>query len=112
MLLMNPLITFFISMISSAALALYFLVGGIVLLIQQLITNYIITPKIRKQADENLKQNPVKTVVTEESINKLLQGSGNSSSSSNDDGDDSHTDLHKNIRELNKGKQNKPKDKD
>lgn len=112
MLLMNPLITFFISMISSAALALYFLVGGIVLLIQQLITNYIITPKIRKQADENLKQNPVKTVVTEESINKLLQGSGNSSSSSNDDGDDSHTNLHKNIRELNKGKQNKPKDKE
>ncbi|MCH4007997.1 membrane protein insertase YidC [Companilactobacillus sp.] len=112
MLLMNPLITFFISMISSAALALYFLVGGIVILIQQLITNYIITPRIRKQADANLEKNPVKIVVTEESIAKLMNESGSSNSSNgNSDDDESHTDLHKNIRELNKGKQQKPKDK-
>lgn len=112
MLLMNPLITFFISMISSAALALYFLVGGIVILIQQLITNYIITPRIRKQADANLEKNPVKIVVTEESIAKLMNESSSSNSSNgNSEDDESHTDLHKNIRELNKGKQQKPKDK-
>jgi YidC/Oxa1 family membrane protein insertase len=113
---MNPIMTFFISMISSAALALYFLAGGIVLLIQQLITNYIITPRIRKQADENLKDHPVKIVVTEESIAKIMGGGSSSSSdssTSNSDNNESHSDLHKSIRELNQGRQqNKPNDKD
>lgn len=116
MLWINPIMTFFISMISSAALALYFLAGGIVLLIQQLITNYIITPRIRKQADENLKDHPVKIVVTEESIAKIMGGGSSSSSdssTSNSDNNESHSDLHKSIRELNQGRQqNKPNDKD
>lgn len=111
MLMMNPLITFFISMISSAALALYFLVGGLVILIQQLITNYIITPRIRKQADANLKEHPIKTVVTEESIAKLMANSNSGSSNASADNEE-HKDLHKSIRELNQGKQqHKPKDK-
>lgn len=115
MLLMSPMMTFFISMISSAALALYFLVGGIIIVIQQLITNYIIMPKIKREADERLKNNPVKVVVTEESLNKILGSAAastatasNSSATTVDDDDDSH-ELHKSIRELNKGKQNRPK---
>lgn len=75
MLFMNPVITFFISMVSSAALGLYFLVGGIIILIQQLIVNYIVTPKVRKTIDKNLAENPVKEVVTEESINAIISGS-------------------------------------
>lgn len=118
MLLMSPMMTFFISMISSAALALYFLVGGIIIVIQQLITNYIIMPKIKREADERLKHNPVTVVVTEESLNKILGSSSSSTSSSNssntsdivDEGDEDSHELHKNIRELNKGKQNRPKD--
>lgn len=109
MMWMNPMITFFISMISSAALALYFLVGGIIFLIQQLITNYVITPRIRKQADANLKEHPIKTVVTEESIDKMLNNSSSNSSSNDNAEEESHSELHKNIRELNQGKQNKPK---
>ncbi|WP_125569011.1 membrane protein insertase YidC [Companilactobacillus insicii] len=115
MLLMSPMMTFFISMISSAALALYFLVGGIIIVIQQLITNYIIMPKIKREADERLKHNPVTVVVTEESLNKILGASSGNNSPSSDtsstsvDDDDSHK-LHQNIRELNKGKQNRPKD--
>jgi membrane protein insertase, YidC/Oxa1 family, C-terminal domain len=83
MLLMSPMMTFFISLISTAALALYFLVGGIVIVIQQLITNYIVTPRIRKRTDEELEKNPVKVVVTEEMINDILNGSGSDTSSSN-----------------------------
>nr|WP_153381916.1 membrane protein insertase YidC [Companilactobacillus mishanensis] len=115
MMFMNPLITFFISMVSSAALALYFLVGGIVFLIQQVIVNYFMVPKIRREADENLKEHPIEVVVTEESLNEILNSSSSSSSSSasdnngKNDGPSSTNDLHKSIRELNQGKQNKPK---
>lgn len=108
MLLMNPLITFFISMVSSAALALYFLVGGVVILIQQLITNYVIMPRIKKQADANLAEHPVKVVVTEKSIARLManSGSSNNNSSSDDNSDnESRSDLHKSIREMNQGRQ-------
>jgi len=112
MILMSPMMTFFISLISTAALALYFLVGGIVILIQQFITNYIITPKIRKRTDEELAKNPVKVVVTKEMIDDILNGGSTSATSTTDSTNGSSTqteekELHKNIRELNKGKQNR-----
>ncbi|WP_119326003.1 membrane protein insertase YidC [Companilactobacillus musae] len=111
MLLMSPMMTFFISLISTAALALYFLVGGIVIVIQQLITNYIVTPKIKKRTDEELAKNPVKIVVTQEMIDDILNGSGTDNGSTSTTTADPTVkaetkELHKNIRELNKGKQN------
>lgn len=113
MLLMSPMMTFFISMISTAALALYFLVGGVVIVIQQLITNYVVTPRIRKKTDEELAKNPVKIVVTKEMLDEMLQADGTSTTS----GTTANTskqkaeanEIHKNIRELNKGKQNRNK---
>lgn len=69
---MNPVITFFISMVSSAALGLYFLVGGVIILIQQVITSYVIQPRIKKTIDEQLKEHPVKQVVTEESLDAII----------------------------------------
>lgn len=113
MLLMSPMMTFFISMISTAALALYFLVGGVVIVIQQLITNYVVTPRIRKKTDEELAKNPVKIVVTKEMLDEMLQADGTSTTS----GTTANTskqkaeanEIHKNIRELNKGKQNRKK---
>ena len=113
MLLMSPMMTFFISMISTAALALYFLVGGVVIVIQQLITNYVVTPRIRKKTDEELAKNPVKIVVTKEMLDEMLQADGTSTTS----GTTANTskqkaeanEMHKNIRELNKGKQNRNK---
>ncbi|MGR3741617.1 membrane protein insertase YidC [Companilactobacillus sp. DQM5] len=80
---MNPIITFFISMVSSAALGLYFLVGGVIILIQQIITNYVVQPRVRKTIDEDLKKNPVKEVVTEESLNEIIKNSESSSDTSN-----------------------------
>jgi len=117
MILMSPMMTFFISMISTAALALYFLVGGIVILIQQFITNYIITPKIRKRTDAELAKNPVKVVVTKEMLDDILNNGSSTASASTTPKAANMTpeeraaeakeakDFHKNIRELNKGKQ-------
>lgn len=114
MLLMSPMMTFFISMISTAALALYFLVGGVVVVIQQIITNYVVTPKIRKKTDEELAKNPVKVVVTKEMLDEMLQADGTSTTSSTTTANTSEqkaeaNEIHKNIRELNKGKQNRNK---
>ena len=111
MLLMSPMMTFFISMISTAALALYFLVGGVVVVIQQIITNYVVTPKIRKKTDEELAKNPVKVVVTKEMLDEMLQADGTGTTSSTTTANTSEqkaeaNEIHKNIRELNKGKQN------
>ncbi|WP_179946632.1 membrane protein insertase YidC [Lactobacillus terrae] len=106
---MNPLITFFISMVSSAALALYFLVGGIVILIQQVITNYVIVPRIRKNEDDRLKDNPVKVVVSEEILNDIISGN-NTTTDSEDNSEESSTpkdedDLHLELRKRNENKQ-------
>ena len=117
MIIMSPMMTFFISLISTAALALYFLVGGIVIVIQQLITNYVVTPKIRKRMDAELAEHPVKVVVTQESIDKILRETGSTNASSSTTGSSTTTaddneeskELHQNLRELNKGKQNRNK---
>lgn len=118
MILMSPMMTFFISLISTAALALYFLVGGVVILIQQFITNYVITPKIRKRTDEELEKNPVKVVVTQEMLDDILgetsSATTGSSTTSTSAAKEETKELHQNFRELNKGKQQRnhqPKDK-
>jgi len=116
------MMTFFISMISTAALALYFLVGGVVILIQQLITNYVITPKIRKRTDAELEKNPVKVVVTKEMLDGILSSGGSTSTAATGSAKPTNVtpeqraeeekeakDFHKNIRELNKGKQQRRK---
>lgn len=109
MLFMNPMFTFFISMYASAALALYFLVGGVVILIQQALTNYVMVPKVRRETDEYLKEHPIEVVVTEEILEKIISGSSNNTSttaSNNSETTNAPKDEHAKIRELNKGKQN------
>ena len=71
---MSPAMTFFISMASSAALALYFLVGGVIIVIQQIISDYVLTPRIKRQIDATLKDNPIKTVVTEDTLKEIIAG--------------------------------------
>lgn len=68
MMWLSPAMTFFISIASSAALGLYFLIGGIIVVLQQLISDYIITPKVRKQVDQELKDKPIVQVVTEKTF--------------------------------------------
>lgn len=107
---MNPLMTFFISMFSSAALALYFLVGGIVILIQQVITTFILTPKIRKNIDDDLLKNPVKQVVTESQLDAILAGDTVETTSNDESNDDKSLNQH--AREKNKNLQQRPNKKD
>ncbi len=64
--LMSPAITFFISLFAPAGLALYFLAGGIIMVIQQLITTFIIMPRVKKRIDQEIKEKPIVTVVTKE----------------------------------------------
>lgn len=63
---MSPAITFFISLFAPAGLALYFLAGGIIMVIQQLITTFIIMPRVKKRIDQEIKEKPIVTVVTKE----------------------------------------------
>lgn len=70
--MMSPLMTFFISFSAPAALALYFLVGGIIAIIQQTIVTFIIMPKVKRDVDRELTETPMKEVVTEATIAEIL----------------------------------------
>ncbi|HFR3550109.1 TPA: membrane protein insertase YidC [Streptococcus suis] len=60
MALMNPLMIVMISFGSPAGVTLYWVVGGLISLIQQAITNFILKPRIRKQVEEEFKNKPLK----------------------------------------------------
>ncbi|WP_125981394.1 membrane protein insertase YidC [Loigolactobacillus iwatensis] len=63
MMLMSPAMTFFISLASPAGLGLYFLAGGLLAILQTVITNFYYMPKIKAEVAEELKKNPPKQVV-------------------------------------------------
>lgn len=65
MLVLSPGMTFFISIFAPSALALYFLAGGIIMLVQQVLTTFVIQPQIKKAVDAELKEHPIVTVVDE-----------------------------------------------
>ncbi|MFC3931865.1 membrane protein insertase YidC [Streptococcus dentapri] len=58
---MTPLMMVFFGLSQPSAVVLYWLVGGIFSIIQQLITSFIIKPKLQKQVAEEFKKNPPKT---------------------------------------------------
>ncbi|HFI0305912.1 TPA: membrane protein insertase YidC [Streptococcus suis] len=60
MALMNPLMIVMFSFGSPAGVTLYWVVGGLISLIQQAITNFILKPRIRKQVEEEFKNKPLK----------------------------------------------------
>ncbi|HFI0272199.1 membrane protein insertase YidC [Streptococcus sp. ZY1909104] len=60
MALMNPLMIVLFSFGSPAGVTLYWVVGGLISLIQQAITNFILKPRIRKQVEEEFKNKPLK----------------------------------------------------
>ena len=65
MMIISPAMTFFISIVAPAGLGLYFFATAIIGVVQQLLTNYVITPKIRREVDVDLKEHPIVTVVSE-----------------------------------------------
>ncbi|GKQ42524.1 hypothetical protein RD055328_04470 [Companilactobacillus sp. RD055328] len=110
---MNPIITFVISMVSSAALGLYFLAGGVVMLIQQVITSYVLQPKIKKNIDAYLKEHPVKQVVTEESLDAIIKGAASRTTEDSTSPSTEETpgsDVHERARNKNKNIQQNKKD--
>ena len=68
--LMSPIMTFFFCMFYNAGLGLYFLAGGIMIVIQQVIVTYVMTPRIRKQIDEEIKGKPPVIVVDEHTFDQ------------------------------------------
>ncbi|MCZ3622656.1 membrane protein insertase YidC [Lactobacillus mulieris] len=97
----SPLMTLFISMSTPGALGLYFLVGGIIALIQQVIVTYIILPRAKAKIDAELKEKPMKVVVTKEIIDDIIgNGSDNSVNSSG-----STSSTEEELRKRNAGKQ-------
>lgn len=112
-LVLSPAMTFFISISSSGALALYFLAGGIVIVIQQLITTFIVMPKVKKEVAAELKEQPFKEVVNQEVIDNIL---GNNNATNNTSSVSANTakqeELHQDLRKRNAGKQQRPNKKD
>lgn len=58
--LISPIMIMFFSFSSPAGVALYWLVGGFFSIIQQLITMYIVRPRLRKQVAKEFEENPPK----------------------------------------------------
>lgn len=101
MMLMNPLMTLFISLSVSGSVALYWAAGNIFSVIQQLIVTFIVMPKVKKEVDEELKHEPIKAVVTQEKIAELINQSAAPKENKQTQ------ELHQNLRNRNKGKQHK-----
>lgn len=95
----SPLMTLFISMSTPGALGLYFLVGGIIALIQQVIVTYIILPRAKAKIDAELKEKPMKVVVTKEIIDNIISDNTNTGNST------SSTTAEDELRKRNAGKQ-------
>ena len=60
MLWISPLMIVIFSYMSPAGVALYWAVGGIVMVVQQMIITFIMKPRMRKRIDEEFKANPPK----------------------------------------------------
>ncbi|MDR1473664.1 MAG: membrane protein insertase YidC [Lactobacillales bacterium] len=60
---MSPIITVMFGLTMPAGVQLYWVAGGVVAIVQQCISSFIIKPKVRKQVDEEFKDNPPKKPV-------------------------------------------------
>ncbi|MGT2800593.1 membrane protein insertase YidC [Streptococcus marmotae] len=64
MMWMNPIMITFFSWSSPAGVTLYWVVGGFIGILQQVITNFFLKPKLRRQIAEEFEQNPPKPLHT------------------------------------------------
>lgn len=105
MMIVNPIMTLFFSLSFSGALALYWAAGNLVMIIQQLIVTFVLTPKVKQHVAEELKEKPVEVVVTKEKVDALFNPSG----ASNTANTEAKKELHQDLRNRNKGKQQRRK---
>ncbi|MBA1393503.1 membrane protein insertase YidC [Lactobacillus sp. XV13L] len=101
MMLMNPLMTLFISLSVSGSIALYWAAGNFFMVLQQVIVTFIIMPKVKKEVDAELKREPIKEIVTQEKIDQLVNQTGTPQATQQE------ATIHENLRNRNKGKQHK-----
>lgn len=99
MMFMNPIITLFFSLSFSGSLALYWAAGNFVMIIQQLIVTFIITPREKKRVAKEIENKPIETVVTQKDIDDLFANKSNGAK------DEKTKELHQDLRQRNKGKQ-------
>lgn len=97
--------TLFFSLSFSGALALYWAAGNFVMIIQQLIVTFILTPKVKQHVADELKEKPVEVVVTKEKVASLFDTDSTSGSKNNE----AKKELHQDLRNRNKGKQQRRK---
>ncbi|MCF6515136.1 membrane protein insertase YidC [Lactobacillus sp. S2-2] len=107
MMLLSPIMIFFVSLQSPAGLGIYFFIGGIFAVIQTLIIN-LYRPKMREKILEDAKQNPPKVVLTDDLIelfenddkeNKESQQTQHNNNSNSSNNNENH--------KRNAGKQNR-----
>lgn len=94
---LNPLMTFLISISAPGALTLYFLVGGIIAIIQQLITTFLLQPTVKKEVAKELAKEPIKEVVSEQTIADMFDAEKNAEK--RQETQDMHEDLRKRNEE-------------
>lgn len=62
----SPMMTFFISVAAPAGLTLYFFGTGLIMVLQQAILTFIITPRVRKRLDDEYATKPIVEVIKPE----------------------------------------------
>lgn len=105
-LVISPLITFFFSLTFAAALAFYYLIGGLIAILQQIITTFMIMPRTKKEVELELKEQPLKVVVTDDVINKIMNSNNTTNNSQTTAKNQA---KHADLRKRNAGKQNRRK---
>lgn len=101
MMIFNPIMTLFFSLSFSGALALYWAAGNLVMIIQQVIVTFFLTPSVKKHVADELKDKPIETVVTKEKVDALFNSNSGQSKATTE----AKKELHQNLRNRNKGKQ-------
>ncbi|CCI86118.1 membrane protein insertase YidC [Lactobacillus gigeriorum] len=101
MMFMNPIMTLFFSLSFSGALALYWAAGNFMMIIQQAIVTFIITPSEKTRINKELSDTPTEVVVTKEAIDNLFNGKAEKVNNVEKES------LHQDLRKRNQGKQNK-----
>ncbi len=99
MLLINPIMTLFFSLSFSGSLALYWAAGNFVTVIQQLIVTFIITPREKARITRELKEKPIKVVITQADVDALFSKKPEAKQ------DNKTEQLHRSLRKRNQGKQ-------
>ena len=98
MMIVNPIMTLFFSLSFSGALALYWAAGNLVMIIQQVIVTFVLTPSVKKHIADELKDKPIETVVTKEKVDALFNSNSGHTT-------EAKKELHQDLRNRNKGKQ-------